>query len=753
MSVTNLLRLSSGFRLGTFDDWLSKFDIAIQTRADAVEQAEIEDDSGLEIMNLQSDIKRIAKAKKDLEIIHNLFSINLNLTAEEFANWIRKNIIQRFNLEQKIINKYDQISQKFPEQTTTENLMQSENLERESQALFALILAINEFEYIYSDRFEDKKFPLQDLVSMFKTSVEGRKYQIREKKNYGVTITSIEQLRGIPFKVTILCGMIDGEFPLRYNPEIFLGVEIPETEIKHNINERMIYYQFLMNNNKAYSSDEKLVFLTFPEKEDKNTLVQSPFIDFLLNITNLEAANRVYSTLSKSGINDSDAPLDFVAEIDSIRASFIEISEDMLKEQVDDFNKDIRLHEKLQKAFDYSENFNHYSVNNTSQDNIKINRDSLPAEIREFLDKAKDKVYSATEFDNYASCGLKYMFDRILKLRLPEELELTLSSLEMGTLIHRILYRFYQELRTIQYDKAKVTAAHKHDDKKDIFLINLDIRQRYSYLEQLKRIANEEIDKIKFSHPFFDIGLEKIVGSNNNKGLLEIWLDAELEKNTEPLKDNNRWVFKPALFELDFGNANNNTNQKYIKLRNGLKLRGKIDRVEFKEEGSNLHYLIADYKRDANKQAKKNAIESGKAFQIGLYLAAAEEYLKANYTSATKSLNFVPSAGVYYAYEVFKKKTANNPKGTHITVAADDSGLSNPHNKCDNGISGLIGDVVEKANDNRVKISEGFFPLTENSIQVYPCKYCSYMTICRIKDNKTETECASVETSEESSEE
>lgn len=728
--VANRLRISGGINNYGVKQWDYSLANGINNCLNKIKVYEDEianhnEDVQPELNNQKQELVKIEKAKSDFDIVKQLINFPSKLTADGFSALV-KGILNKFKVYDALIAKYDSVSSNFRNQTETENLIIFENIEKESRAFYAFLQVLDEFAYILKDRYQDKLFTLQELITHLKTAIDGKKYQIREKTNYGVTVTSIEQTRGIPYKVTILCGMLDNEFPLRYRPEVFLGKEIPETEIKHNINEKLQFYQFLTNNQNALNAGDKYIFLTYPEYEEKNKLVRSPFIDYLLNITDLEAAGKVFQ-FNTSTKEYGDELLNRIA---NISASNIEISETILTNNSIEDNPEISdLLLSIEQTQANNKYFNYLSPEYSPAISEGIDATHLPINSLKYLTNLQNKVYSVTEFDSYSSCSIKYLYERILRLKIDEELELSLSPLELGNLIHRILYLFYKEQRTIQYNQDVLLKSNNPDPQqaqaKDIFLVKLDKAHRSAYLESLICIAKTEIDQIKYSHPLFNLDLEAIIGDGTRKGLLEIWLDEELNKRT----DKGAWNFQPALFEIEFGEQHKANSRKYIQFENGLKVSGKIDRLEFYKSLNNIQFMVADYKSNAAPHASVSKIMQLKKFQIPIYLKAAQKYIETNYNIPSDML-IEPAGGVYYSYKNSRKAKDNKSNYAKLVLQPDTT-------KWDKSNFENITDFLEQASHAAYtitkRIADGSFELTDDKAA---CRYCDYGTICRIKDYK-----------------
>ena len=79
----------------------------------------------------------------------------------------------------------------------------------------------------------------------------------------------------------------------------------------------------------------------------------------------------------------------------------------------------------------------------------------------------KDKEYSISQLETYAKCPYKYFAERILFLQPLEEPSEEIEALEMGTILHNILYEFYKTLH------EKEIILQKAEDK--IFSYAVDL--------------------------------------------------------------------------------------------------------------------------------------------------------------------------------------------------------------------------------------------------------------------------------------
>ena len=66
---------------------------------------------------------------------------------------------------------------------------------------------------------------------------------------------------------------------------------------------------------------------------------------------------------------------------------------------------------------------------------------------KEKLEKMKESQFSITQLETYAVCPYRYFAERVLRLDIFEEPTEEIEALELGSLIHSILFVFYSKLK------------------------------------------------------------------------------------------------------------------------------------------------------------------------------------------------------------------------------------------------------------------------------------------------------------------
>ncbi len=288
-------------------------------------------------------------------------------------------------------------------------------------------------------------------------------------------VTSVNEIRGLNFDYVFMGGLVDGEFPTRYQPEIFFSGSFKKDEYKHILEERYHFYQ-------ALCSAKKMLYLTFAVKDDKKEFTPSTFLtDF----------SRIFLMNNKS-VENFIGLIQSKAELLKMFSEFNldEISDEYLKYGIDAsiLKSDLMIDELRQKDA-FAESPYTGSIFNELSDEAKQN-----------LAEQKERQYSASQLEEYAKCPFQYFVKRILQLEAIEEPTEELESFELGSIVHSILYEFYQTI-----------------NQKNIILSSCD-DETFRLAEKLIfEIAENKIEKLRLYSSFFFLEREKIFGIAGNR--------------------------------------------------------------------------------------------------------------------------------------------------------------------------------------------------------------------------------------------
>lgn len=548
----------------------------------------------------------------------------------------------------------------------------------------------------------------------FRTAAARSYYSIREKHDYGVLVTTLEQIQGLEFDVVIMCGLVDGEFPSTYIPANFLGKPLKETEERQLRRERVAFYNGLT----AFSDR---IYLTYPRTAaGDNELVRSSFLDALLRITTVEESGRIveYRELRIEHEERRDATR-LVPDRDF--PALIETLEELAEEAGHALWRGETL-PRIEEGGEMLENLKHTVAVEAGRHEAEEN----PAQVPEYrgiigqaldegeqeqLGERRNREYSASQLELYARCPFKYFARRVLNVDAPADYDVTLTPLERGFFLHSVLFRLYSELR----DKGELPITAETYD---------------SALARAREIAQQEIEGIALDHPYWKIDQERLLGSDALSGLLEQWIAGEADRTGEKTE------LVPEFFEVGFGKSGSGGNSTDPLLSRNeemelyeVKVRGKVDRVEVLRRGDFIYYAVADYK--TGQPPSRTDIEQGLSLQLMLYLEVIKHIL-ADYFKVPPE-NVKPAGGIYYRLNAREVDT----KDTYLFVPDElkKELIQERKNRRDpdtvEELEARMGEAFAFAEKYVEGISSGTYHVTTHDVNKV-CRGCEYHSVCRV---------------------
>lgn len=706
ISRAEALRIEGGNFRGGKQFWINRLSSKIDSLDKIIKLYSNSYFDDLDKYSLEKDRELTQAALNDFEFIVSIFdsifespSYLVNLSANEFFDNINM-LLTELDFSSYLDKSLSSLT-KSKSQLTAEAYQASwEELERYSRAIGEFTNVCNELQYILNERFGDKKFTLAELIARLETAISGARYQIAERSGRGVTFTAIEQSRGLDFKVVILCGANDGMFPLPYQAEKILGKELIGSESNHRKSEQIQFYQFLTNSAELLDRGERHTYLTYSQSNDEQELVRSRFVDALLKIL---PDNINY----KQNLKENRDSFAFMSEMSSAN----EIVSDLMDKNFSNIEA-IKQAEKYisQSTLTY---LRKYNFQNFYTDKVKLDFDKLTEMAEKMLTAMKESEFSISKLETYNSCPYRYFISKVLKYEQPDSPDLALSPLERGSIMHNTLYFFYEQLLKENGDEVIEI------DGGTLRGVKLLVENKQNYLQKLKDIADSEISKYRFMHPFFELDIEMMLGSEDSKGYFEFWLDEEIERCKTK-------VLLPVYFEFSFDKS---SGAEITRGNDKLYLRGKIDRIEFAMVDGKLHFVVADYKT-SKKNKTDSDVEKSESFQIPLYLEVLQGLLERELKQDMISLG-----GTYYNLKPAEISSNNKKVTSAQAILAIKHPLNDWNDEEDKRIERTRYDeLIETSVINAFRVVQW---ISEGKFHVNPrpkvCDYCDYQAICKIK--------------------
>ncbi len=565
-------------------NWKSALEEAVETEKYTL----YGDEPGISFAQAKRDFDKLVEFLKPFENLNQEFSIS------EFDKCLRE-FIYKSGLPFKILS-----------DGTDKNI-----LEENIRAFEKFIDTLDEIFFLLSEEYgKDTKFKLSFFIEQLRTITQWTRFNTKEKSGYGITITTLDEIRGLKFDYLFIGGLCEGDLPTRYNPEIFFSGKYKKGAKNHQSEERYLFY-------KTLCSWEKQLYLSYPLSDNGRELIKSTFLNEFESLFDIKEVDM--SELNEFIYSEEEWLMNY-GRGQNCQYNFTKRSIDFIKTAIEI--------EALREQNDEPSEYNGFINTETMNKWRSIN---------------KDNVFSVSQLETYARCPFKYFIERILMVETEAQPTEDVEAIEFGNLLHYILFKFYE---TVKRD-------------------NLDIKNDWEKAEKLLfSIAEDTVGSTLFRSPFSFFDKEKILGINDERKQSVLY--KFLGKEVEYAKNG----FRPTYFEISFGRKRLLDVDKElstldaIEIAPEIKLTGKIDRIDISDNA----FDIIDYKT-GNKIPTKSELLNGLSLQLPLYAHVASQLLKNNcskefynhelyiYTLKYNSDSFGKNP-----ISKFKDKTSNNEK-------------------------------------------------------------------------------------------
>ncbi len=709
LEVASAMRGLGGEELGGKKYWIRRFENrlkAIDERIAFSKASYFPDE--MELINYKVEKSRLEKAKNDFLVMLSYFDFeNKNVSIDEFYDIVLNKIIKKFGVFEILENVVEHLLNSLPSLDTDEKISKIEEVEKDARALSKFLMLLEEFVFITKERYGNREYSLSELVELLSVIIFEERYQISRKSNYGITITTIEQTRGIPYKVMILCGAVDGDIPKRYSPEKFLGKELGKSEKRHFENERLEFFFFLTNNSQLFDNNERLTYIFYPKKDAKKDFVPSPFL---------------FSLCDLFGIRKGEAIFDLTLPVDAgnFQLEWLETIVSKVEKNLTVKNLEAELSDSMFLKHVASIYFRKWTTN-------QLDKKNLTQITKEFIKNLTLKPISITFLEQYNKCPFQFFVDRILKIEKPdEEIELFLTNREKGEILHLILAYFYKTLA------EEVSKEGKYEFKlefgtKSYYPVKISFEKKDEYLRLLKTLTRNILEKFNTEISLFEIDIEEFFSSEPQRiGLVQLWLNYELKKSF--------WKTLPTLFEFSFGLSTKDSIEPIeieLSQNEKIKVRGKIDRIDIYIDEDGLEFSIVDYKLSESDVANWGKVSRGLSFQMPFYALVFSNLLHKYSDKIIYAINLL--------YQIFNYKSEKNDKNNlnYKDLYIDNKSVIYKYFKPKTSKKDLIDIQVnlqvakQKAEETLVNIKSKLnFPVRPfNMFSI--CNYCKFNLICK----------------------
>ena len=552
-------------------------------------------------------------------------------------------------------------------------------------------------------------YPLADYIHWLKLMASQATYRWGNPDDAGIRILPLIQTKDLSFDIVILGGLVDGEFPQMFRSDTFLPPKQRGTESDRLREDRFLFYQ-------ALTLYRKQLYLLSPQYDGEIELVPSAFIDELQRIAEINIAADDDDTLfgTENFLKNYGAYVWEYPEVEWIEEtavpSTISLRLDLIAHNI-----------CVERSRTVTRELPQYEGQLVS--------DLLSPASHRALEWRREWTYSVTHLETYGECPFRYFSGNVLRLKRIEDEETGLSSLERGSLVHKILFEFYDGRREasqiFKYTDAEFEEAVRV--LRQIAQDHLDARAA--------DLGLKGADKL-----FWDIEAERLTGGHGRTGALCAFLEAEKKRQFE---------VQPRYFEVGFGPGSRaERTDPFLGSEEAItvgevSLAGRIDRIEL----GNGMFVIGDYKTGRS-PPKMRDIREGRSLQLPLYIAVVEQLLRAQPSrlkNLEEDLELIQGvAGIYYVLQEESRAELGIGGKDYNGRAFDASSRSGQllanaepqaeDTESDTGFDefrAVIDGSIEYANGYVRSIANGDFQLTPHD-KTTVCRSCSFKRICRV---------------------
>jgi hypothetical protein len=444
--------------------------------------------------------------------------------------------------------------------------------EKDQQAYAKLLLVLQALAEIPEKHLVDNVNQRPDLLAALQLALDGETYQIRTEDDAGVQCFEIREIRGLRFRHVYILGLVDGQVPAlpeegmlvnrrRDRPELLAQLEQKEAEVTYLFSQ-------------LFESAEDRLVLCRPTQGDSAPTLPSRFLTAVERFGQPTPLQKVEQTGS---LRDAAIRLG-TAE----RAAPEPLACDRLWQTAQESDRI-----KVEPLF---AGLRQWRSRSSPHDDVPLEAPSLLARL--FPD---ERAFSPSELETYAACPFRYFGERVLRL---EERELDdQARMHYGSLLHRVLERFYVKMRR----ELKVPDAEP--------LPPIRAEQRGSLIELFEDEWNQ-LDPGLVPPDLHTLFLHE-------QGVSRLLMDVMACVETEHGNLLNEFVLRDAqrqpirLGEDDAGRP--------------VRMTGKVDRVDRLRQAPG-EVVIFDYKTGKSVPPKERTIKTGdgRLLQLPLYAALLE---------------------------------------------------------------------------------------------------------------------------------
>ena len=419
------------------------------------------------------------------------------------------------------------------------------------------------------------------------------------ERRAGVAILNFHDSRGLFFDHVFIGGLNEGICPAGHiGHPLFkdsdkkqfrgvLGKNVFTTSAEKSLEEPLLFGLAVG------CATESLTFSYSYADSDGNGMLRSPYLDEILGILPLGEtrvpAGRV--TQETESCLEREELLNSLASQGAFTVPE-EAEADDIREPLRRIEAGCRI-EALREAFFMEEDMGKRSKLSTPYTGT-LERDDIRSELKTFFESPEGNTFAPTGLEEYGCCPFRYFLKRMVRLSPVEKPDMEIEVRDEGTLIHEILFSFFNRLKA----------------EKKLPLVGSAGEKEILEEETGKVFARWDAEKYTGEPLLWEIEKKRL------RAILQAVLASEAAERSGFIPHDFEMEFPPMEVDAPDGSR--------------LYLKGKLDRMDVDAAAGAIR--IVDYKMASNRQKYSNLLKKENmgeiSFQMPAYLLAACDAVK-----------------------------------------------------------------------------------------------------------------------------
>ena len=430
----------------------------------------------------------------------------------------------------------------------------------------------------------DEKLSLSDFSKIFDAGLEAEKIGVIPPGNDYVQIADAIRSRIGNIKVLFFVGVNDGKVPSSsvrcglFTQQDRIILKKKDINIAKDATEQAFIQRFYLY--LALTKPKEQLYISYSKTIGENKVGRPSYL--------IRTMMRMFTKIE---VLDFDEQIASLLTKQSAFSYLLKLKQDKARLGLEDDYISI-----LEGWFEHNDYYKNRLKMTEQAISYTYAQNDLDKEIAKKL-YSDDAFMSITRLEMFASCAFEHFMNYGLHLKQRKEYEF--NAADFGTVIHKVLEKYFSYIKENEIDSSKMTEEEK------------------------ERIADEYLDEAILTEKnaaIFENGRMKYM-IYRMKRLIHrsIWV---IEKQIE---ENN---MIPTEFELMFSSDDGIDATKIdVQGYGKVQLLGKIDRVDIRQDENNVDVRVVDYKTGVNEFSLEK-LYNGLQLQLVVYMKAAMELLK-----------------------------------------------------------------------------------------------------------------------------